>query len=636
MKDKEPGRKPPERAGHKRRARVRPDSGERRKPAEDAVVRLQQTVGNQAVLAFLASAAARSRLQVSKPGDASERDAERVAGQAQPSAGETSRRGAELPGSRPEQPRPPAGDQGSARDALIGSLGPGRPLDPIARETMEARLDADLGDVRIHTGADAASAADRLDARAFTAGQHIAFGAGQYAPHSPAGDRLLAHELTHTLQSRDPGANLPAVQRDSLAGKASAWFSEKTGDAGKWVDEKKWAAYRAMIAALKSGKNAGIAEMRGMVGRLPGPIQGAASAIIDVLDFFQDMVIALLLAIVGLAVGFVEGIVGLVTGLIKLALGLLKMAVDYLVSLMGRPEEYQEDVKALAAAVRNIPPGLAKMKDEWVERYRHATLEEQVLMGGELVGQIEAFIATFAFAGAKAGQGGSLAARGGDIAVSAVGKGGAAVAERVPAMAIAVPAVVPKTAAEAAVVSTQMLMMSAPGPGPAGAAGSGGSGDKAPLRDATDEELDQAIGNMKPAGTPQKFQPHAGATRNRQALGVSGKDVQSGHLAPQSVMKPVPGYNPGQALTKLLDKAVHTGMDQYWKETFQAMRAAGRTEATAQEIHDVVAESIRRAPGLAPGDKSSLIARLTDEMFVEFGLRPGDMLDLPYPNLSPP
>jgi len=39
-----------------------------------------------------------------------------------------------------------------------------------------------------------------LNARAFTVGRDVVFGAGQYAPHSSAGQRLLAHELTHVVQ----------------------------------------------------------------------------------------------------------------------------------------------------------------------------------------------------------------------------------------------------------------------------------------------------------------------------------------------------------------------------------------------------------------------------------------------------
>src|SRR5688500_18908026 len=76
------------------------------------------------------------------------------------------------------------------------------PLGPSVRGFMETRFGADLGDVRIHTGPEAAALCGALQARAFTWGNDIVFGAGQYAPASPAGRRLLAHELVHVLQQR--------------------------------------------------------------------------------------------------------------------------------------------------------------------------------------------------------------------------------------------------------------------------------------------------------------------------------------------------------------------------------------------------------------------------------------------------
>ena len=65
---------------------------------------------------------------------------------------------------------------------------------------MERRFGQDFGEVRIHTGADAEASADRLNADAYTAGQHIYFGAGRYQPGTNEGRELLAHELTHTIQ----------------------------------------------------------------------------------------------------------------------------------------------------------------------------------------------------------------------------------------------------------------------------------------------------------------------------------------------------------------------------------------------------------------------------------------------------
>jgi len=83
-----------------------------------------------------------------------------------------------------------------------GALGAGLALDPSTRAAMEAAFQHPFDDVRIHTGSDAAQMASGLSARAFTVGNQIAFGGGEYAPGTGAGDALLAHELAHVVQQR--------------------------------------------------------------------------------------------------------------------------------------------------------------------------------------------------------------------------------------------------------------------------------------------------------------------------------------------------------------------------------------------------------------------------------------------------
>lgn len=90
--------------------------------------------------------------------------------------------------------------------------GGGEPLSARARDFFEPRFGRDLGDVRVHTGADAAAAAGSLAARGYAVGRHVVFGAGQYAPGTHAGDRLLAHELAHVVH----GAHEPVVHRAPL------------------------------------------------------------------------------------------------------------------------------------------------------------------------------------------------------------------------------------------------------------------------------------------------------------------------------------------------------------------------------------------------------------------------------------
>lgn len=76
----------------------------------------------------------------------------------------------------------------------------GTPLSASERAFFEPRFGADFSQVRIHCGPPAQASADGLNARAYTRAQHIVFGAGQYAPASGAGRRLLAHELAHVAR----------------------------------------------------------------------------------------------------------------------------------------------------------------------------------------------------------------------------------------------------------------------------------------------------------------------------------------------------------------------------------------------------------------------------------------------------
>jgi hypothetical protein len=88
----------------------------------------------------------------------------------------------------------------AAVDRALADGSPGRSLEPGVRATMERRLRTPLPDVAVHTGSAAAGLASDLDAAAFTRGSDVYFGAGRYAPGTPAGEALLAHELVHVLQ----------------------------------------------------------------------------------------------------------------------------------------------------------------------------------------------------------------------------------------------------------------------------------------------------------------------------------------------------------------------------------------------------------------------------------------------------
>src|SRR5882724_10131173 len=54
----------------------------------------------------------------------------------------------------------------------------GEALDPAVRADMQAQLGAPFADVRVHRGPTAEAAAASVDARAFTVGRDVVFGAG--------------------------------------------------------------------------------------------------------------------------------------------------------------------------------------------------------------------------------------------------------------------------------------------------------------------------------------------------------------------------------------------------------------------------------------------------------------------------
>lgn len=76
----------------------------------------------------------------------------------------------------------------------------GQPLDKRVRGLLEPRFGHDFSQVRVHTDSQAAESAGAVGAAAYTVGQNVVFGAGQYDPKSSAGRRLLAHELVHVVQ----------------------------------------------------------------------------------------------------------------------------------------------------------------------------------------------------------------------------------------------------------------------------------------------------------------------------------------------------------------------------------------------------------------------------------------------------
>ena len=91
----------------------------------------------------------------------------------------------------------------------------GAELPANVRQPLESQFDADFSQVRVHSDRAAAQATSALGARAFTVGRHIAFNQGEYKPASAAGQRLLAHELTHVVQQSGASVGRAVFKRDA-------------------------------------------------------------------------------------------------------------------------------------------------------------------------------------------------------------------------------------------------------------------------------------------------------------------------------------------------------------------------------------------------------------------------------------
>jgi len=209
-------------------------------------VMIQQAIGNQALLRMFGSYV-QPKLKVGAPGDKYEREADLVAGrimtmpapelQEQPEEEEDKIRTSptesalasniqklsaaqeedELHGSflqrENEQEdeetgllqRSETGEQAQSVNPEIernidNFHGGGAPLPESSRAFFEPRFGYDFSRVRIHNGSAATETAEAINARAFTLGNDIVFGAGQYTPEQESGQKLLAHELTHVIQ----------------------------------------------------------------------------------------------------------------------------------------------------------------------------------------------------------------------------------------------------------------------------------------------------------------------------------------------------------------------------------------------------------------------------------------------------
>jgi len=87
---------------------------------------------------------------------------------------------------------------------------------------MQGRFGVDFAQVRVHASPVAARSARAVDAHAYTVGNDLVFDRGRYAPSTPAGTRLIAHELAHVVQQRQAQARPRGALRLDSSGEEPA------------------------------------------------------------------------------------------------------------------------------------------------------------------------------------------------------------------------------------------------------------------------------------------------------------------------------------------------------------------------------------------------------------------------------
>lgn len=135
---------------------------------------------------------------------------------------------------------------------------PGQSLDHVTRDFMEPRFGYDFEKVRIHTDAKAAKSAQAVNAKAYTVGNNVVFGEGNYSIGNSRGKALLAHELTHVVQQNEK-QGIGVIQRAE-------------------VDDRSCAGLTDIETDIDTKVNAGIAAAR-----------TAATTPMVVLNFLQDV-----------------------------------------------------------------------------------------------------------------------------------------------------------------------------------------------------------------------------------------------------------------------------------------------------------------------------------------------------------
>ncbi|HNW98476.1 MAG TPA: DUF4157 domain-containing protein [Bacteroidales bacterium] len=154
------------------------------------------------------------KLEISKPGDYYEREADTMAEKVMSTNNFSFIKTEKNQNKNSISPFSNSGTTANSQleQELQDSNSNGNSLSNDVRTFMESRFGTDFSNVKIHTDSNAVHMNRMLNSHAFTHGNNIYFNSGKYNPESNSGKNLLAHELTHVVQQSSNSA--PSIQRD--------------------------------------------------------------------------------------------------------------------------------------------------------------------------------------------------------------------------------------------------------------------------------------------------------------------------------------------------------------------------------------------------------------------------------------
>jgi hypothetical protein len=279
---------------------------------------------------------------------------------------------------------------------LASSKGGGAPLPQETRSQMEGAIGADFAAVRIHTGSHAEQMSESVSAQAFTHGSDIYFNSGKYNPDSTEGQRLLGHELTHTVQQ---GATVRREDNPPENKEPSLWDQIKSGAGAAW-DATGGAAINAvldylrpqapnLVAVVEQIRNGGVINffktklLQGINGIFSG-LQNTSAIISNIFPQFAGLLGRIQLIVTALASGDCKPLFAAVNDLKEVVTLMAGQAWDAVVNFFQPAIDFFTDLwqsfalpaiewlKAKAAHVWNWVQQIGKNIWDWFLPFREA------------------------------------------------------------------------------------------------------------------------------------------------------------------------------------------------------------------------------------------------------------------------